>query len=167
MLRNAGSSDRKDPTVLVVGDTHAVAAVACSLSETATVHVATDDPGVAAAVGGASVWLADSRGSDADPSGRATIVDAPSVADTATLRAAGAGSAAMAVVVTDTDRRALLAAQLIRTEFGLTEVVTLVNDPRREDALATVSTATVCGTSSVADRVVEAVEERVAVEERA
>jgi Trk K+ transport system NAD-binding subunit len=123
-LRDRLSGEQDRPTVLVVTDRFAGAVIAAELAPTATVGIVTDtDP------------IAD-RAGDVDATvGEPTAVE--------TLDAASAADTANAIVALRSDRRALLAAQLLRTRFGLDHVVVLIDDPALEDAFEGIATATV------------------------
>jgi len=61
-----------------------------------------------------------------------------------TLERVGAGEASIAIVASRADGSNLLAAQLLRTRFGIGDVVMLVNDPDRVDSLETLDVEAVC-----------------------
>ncbi|WP_135805673.1 NAD(P)-binding protein [Halorussus marinus] len=70
-----------------------------------------------------------------------------------TLDRIGAGEASLAVVASRTDGSNLLAAQLLRTRFGVDRILMLVNDPDRVDSLETLDVDAVCASDLVASGV--------------
>jgi len=60
------------------------------------------------------------------------------------LERVGAVEASIAIVASRADGSNLLAAQLLRTRFGVDDVVMLVNDPDRVDSLGTLDVEVVC-----------------------
>ncbi len=124
------------PSLLVVTDTHAGSTLATEVAATADVTLLADSERVAART----------------PDGVRAIVG--DVTDRTTLTAA---DATVAVVALRRDRRALLVAQLLRTS-GVDDIVLLLNDPERYDAVTDVATAVVCGSSCLSAALGDAVE---------
>jgi len=129
----------KAPSLLVVSDTHVGAALAEDFDAVADVTLVTDRDAVVTAA----------------PDGVPTVVGDVTALDTLS-RAASDG--AVAVLALARDRRALLVRQLLRTRYGVDDVVVLLNDPARRTALSDPATTVVCGTTCLADALGDAVE---------
>jgi len=127
-----------------------------SIGESGTAAGGTD-PRRALVVGGGHVGrlLADRLAADYDvtfvatapeAAERAGVSDARYVREitAGTLERIGADEAAVAIVASRADGSNLLAAQLLRTRFGVEDVVMLVNDPDRADSLGTLDVEVIC-----------------------
>jgi trk system potassium uptake protein TrkA len=68
-------------------------------------------------------------------------------ADVGTLEAAGLGPESTVIVATRSDGRNLLIAQLVRTRFGVADVVVLANTPERIETFADAGHEPVCATT--------------------
>lgn len=139
-LRDPPSKTNGPATILVVSDCHAGSTVAGQLAAHADVRLVTDRTSVARHA----------------PDGVSVEVGDPTAIDM--LRAAGADEADTGVVAMTTDRRNLLATQLLRTRFGVDDVTILLNDPQYRDAIDDVATRTICGSSILASALRTAVE---------
>lgn len=124
------------PPLLVVSDSHVGSTLATEFATVADVTLLADSDSIASRA----------------PDDVRTIVG--DVTDRDTLAAADGG---VAVVALRRDRRALLVAQLLRTH-GVEDVVLLLNDPERHDAVAGVATAVVCASSCLSAALGDAVE---------
>lgn len=74
--------------------------------------------------------------------------------DAAALNGAALKRDAVVVVATPSDRRNLLAAQLVRAHFDVERIVVLTNHPDRVEAMADVGHDVVCATELLADGLV-------------
>jgi len=128
------------PSLLVVSDSHVGAALAADFDAETAVTLATDRDAVAAVA----------------PDAVRTVVG--DVTTLGTLGAADADEATVAVLALGSDRRTLLVRQLLRTRFGVQDVVALLNDPKRRAALTDHATTVVCGSTCLADALGDAVE---------
>ncbi len=77
--------------------------------------------------------------------------------DVAALRAAGVTNASTVIVAARSDRRNLLVAQLVRTQFDGPRVIVLANTVDRVDAFDDAGYETVCVTSALGAAVAERV----------
>lgn len=77
--------------------------------------------------------------------------------DSGVLAEAGVATASAVLVMTRSDRRNLLAAQLVRTRFDVPRIITLVHEPDRRSLFADAGHEPVCMTTILA----EAVDERI------
>jgi trk system potassium uptake protein TrkA len=68
--------------------------------------------------------------------------------DAAVLADAGIDASSVVIVLTPTDSRNLLIAQLVRTRFGVADVFVLVNRPERYDLVAEAGCEPISGTSA-------------------
>ena len=125
------------PSLLVVSDTYVGSALAADFDAVADLALATDRQAVATAA----------------PDGVRTVVGDLTTVETL----AAVSDATVAVLALSRDRRTLLVAQLLRTRFGVDDVVVLLNDPDRGDVFAETATV-VCGTTRLADALGDAVE---------
>jgi trk system potassium uptake protein TrkA len=66
------------------------------------------------------------------------------------LEDAGVETASTVIVVTETDRRNLLIAQLVRTRFDVSRVIVFVHDPDRVSLFTNAGHETFCVTSALA-----------------
>jgi trk system potassium uptake protein TrkA len=79
--------------------------------------------------------------------------------DVGVLEDAGVPDASTVVVATPRDSRNLLIAQLVRTHFGISDILVLVNDPDRCDLVAQAGHDPICAGTVVSDAIVDSVEE--------
>jgi len=128
------------PRLLVVSDTYAGATLAADFDAAADVTLVTDRDAVAAAT----------------PAGIRTVVG--DVTALGTLAPADADEATVAVLALGSDRRTLLVRQLLRTRFGVEDIVALLNDPERRELFADVGTTVVCGSTALSAALGDAVE---------
>jgi Trk K+ transport system NAD-binding subunit len=123
--------------MLVISDHHAGSVLAGDLAGDTDVHLVTDCEQVA---------------TQAPETVRVTVGD---VSSSETLEAAA--DAVAAVVALSRDRTAVLVTQLLRTQFDITDIVAVVNDPQRHVAFDGLAT-TVCGSSALATTLAQATE---------
>lgn len=71
------------------------------------------------------------------------------------LRLAGIEEADAFVAVTNGDNRNIMASQVARHVFGVTEVICRIYDPVREDSYRRLGLTTVCPTTTIAAQVLE------------
>jgi len=76
-------------------------------------------------------------------------------ADVRTLEEAGVADASTVVVATQSDRKNLLIAQLVRARFDVPDVVVLANAPDRLDVFAAAGHDPVCATSVLSDAILK------------
>lgn len=81
--------------------------------------------------------------------------------DVDALRTAGVAGTDLAVVATTTDRQNVLATQLLRTRFGVEDVVVLVNDPDVREAVESLGTEAVCVPDRMIPELTAAIDRRV------
>jgi len=136
--RITGSSTAR--SLLVVSDTHVGSALAADFDGAAGVTLVTDRDAVATAA----------------PDGVRTIVGDVTTRDV--LSAVDADETTIALLALESDRQTLLVRQLLRTRFGVEDVVVLLNDPGRRAALADATTTVICGSTCLAAALGEAVE---------
>lgn len=73
------------------------------------------------------------------------------------LRAAGIERAHAFVAVTNGDNRNIMAAQVVRTVFGVPQVICRIYDPVREDTYRRLGLSTVCPTTTVSAMILDQV----------
>jgi len=129
------SKRAKDATHYILGDDHVGIAIAEQLPTNGQ-RVAT---------------VNESHKSDDVPG----FVGDPSAIDV--LSEAGVGTASTVLVATRSDRRNLLIAQLIRTRFDVSRIITFVNEPDRIPLFAEAGHEPFCVTSALSQAVGEAV----------
>jgi len=133
------TSESTAPSLLVVSDSRVGATLAADI-DAIDIHLVADCESDVARVPDAV---------------RTTVGD---VTTLETLATADADEATAAVLALGSDRRALLVAQLLRTRFGVDDVVALLNDPERHDALTDTGVTVVCASSCLAAALGDAVQ---------
>jgi Trk K+ transport system NAD-binding subunit len=159
-LVETGSNDEVQHSVLVVGDSFSASALANRLYEAVAVRLVTDEKSVALHARETDVRLVLAPDRE-HPSVDGVAVVAGELLSAEALGAAGAAGRTVAVVAMQSDSRTLLAAQLLMTEFDLQDVVTLVADPRCEQAVEAVADSTICGSTLAAEAVESVVADHV------
>ena len=76
---------------------------------------------------------------------------AGSLIDQDVLRKAGAENCSALAAVSDDDNVNIMVCQIAREEFGVTELIACVNDPRREDVYSRLGLRTICPTRITVD----------------
>lgn len=76
---------------------------------------------------------------------------AGSLIDQDVLRKAGAENCSALAAVSDDDNVNIMVCQIAREEFGITELIACVNDPRREDVYSRLGLRTICPTRITVD----------------
>lgn len=135
---------RGDEHVLVLGSGPLGRELASTLSADVTVTLVDDDEGVVQRVreNGISAHCA-----------KPTDVNA--------LQELEAAKADLAVVATASDRQSVLATQLLRSRFGIDDVVVLVNDPDVGEAVEPLDVETVCVPELLVPDLAAAVDRRI------
>lgn len=137
-IRDTLAQDSGPPRLLIISDNHAGSVLAFEYDASADVSLVTDHEGVAGQV----------------PDGvRVTVGD---VTTLDVLQ--DAADATAAVVALRSDRRALLATQLLRTRFDVDPIVVLLNDPQRRSAIEDIATAVVCVSTCLSAELQQVVE---------
>jgi trk system potassium uptake protein TrkA len=73
------------------------------------------------------------------------------------LRLAGIESADTFIAVTNHDNRNLMAAQVARTIFGISQVIVRIYDPVREDTYRRMGLTTICPTTTISAMILDQV----------
>jgi len=71
------------------------------------------------------------------------------------LRASGIESADAFIAVTNGDNRNIMAGQVARTIFGVSDVVVRIYDPVREDTYRRLGLSTVCPTTTISAQIID------------
>lgn len=154
-------------SILIVGDTYVGSTIARRIGRDADVRLVTDHDGVAAHARNADVSLVVSAES-AHPSVTEDVsVLEGELLSEESLREAGIGASPLAILAMADDSRALLAAQLLRTQFDGDEIVAVLTDPRAERAFEDVTVETVCLPHIAASTVESIVSDRLAARQNA
>ena len=80
------------------------------------------------------------------------------VTDPRSLALAGLSDAELVIVASESDARNILLAQILRTTFGVTDVVVRLTDPRNANAFEDIDVETVCMASTLTDAIVTQLE---------
>ena len=137
-LRDMLARDTGPPRLLIISDSHVGSALASAFDTDVDARLVTDHEGVAETVR-----------DDVD----VTVGDLTALE---TLREADDATAA--VVALRRDRQAILVTQLLRAHLDIEEIVVLLNDPQRREAIEDVAAAVVCGSTHLATELQRAVE---------
>jgi Trk K+ transport system NAD-binding subunit len=143
----------------MVGDTFLVSTLSHTLHDDFGIRLLTDDEGVAGHARAGEVWYVvedRERARQVDD----VVVSEGELVSSDTFRDVGADRSHLALVAVASDSRALLAAQHLRTTFGVETVLVAISDPRSKSAFTDVTVETLTIPSLVAGAVESVVTEQ-------